>query len=83
MLPCRSTTLKLVVQAGEAIGQGMALLGAVSQGMADTVGERTSEVGLIEDALTDDRGQGRLAVQGALRLCLQVTPEVADGKVRH
>lgn len=74
---------QLVVQPGEAIGQGVALFDAVGQGVADAVGERATEVRLIEDGLADDRGQGRLGVQGTLRLCAQLVPQVADGKVRH
>lgn len=72
-----------MVQPGEAIGQGVALFDAVGQGMADAVGERATEVRLIEDGLADDRDQGRLGVQGTLRLCAQLAPQVADGKVRH
>ena len=64
--------------------QGVAAEAGLARGdRIEAVGERATEVRLIEDGLADDRGQGRLGVQGTLRLCAQLAPQVADGKVRH
>ncbi len=69
----------LVVNAGEALGQRLLLLGGVGQGAANSMGEGATEIRLFDDGLPEDGGQRRLAIHGPFRLVAQGVPRGAGG----